>query len=171
MKAIIIYFSRSGENYTTNGIKDLKIGNTEVLAQYIHEFVGADLFKIETIEDYPIDYYECTEVAKKEFQENARPKLRKYLASLEEYDTIYLGYPNWWGTVPMAIHSCLENLDLNGKNVYPFCTHEGSGFGNSIKDLKEHYPNAKFYSGVAVQGSYVESAKDTLESWLKSCGK
>ena len=137
---LVAYFSRNGENYTRNGIENLSVGNTEVVAKKIAEFIGADLFKIETVSEYPFDYYETTHVAQEELRNNSRPELKKYLTDIRNYDTIYLGYPNWWGTMPMAVFTFLESIDLAGKVIIPFCTHEGSGMGHSEEDLKKYFP-------------------------------
>lgn len=163
---LVAYFSRAGENYTKNGIENLRVGNTEVAAKVIAELTGADLFKIETVSDYPVDYQETTRVAQEELRDHVRPTLKNYLADYQKYDTIYLGYPNWWGTMPMAVFTFLESMDLTGKTIKPFCTHEGSGMGNSENDLKNYFPDAIIKEGLPIRGSDVNNALSKIRHWI-----
>lgn len=133
MKKLIAYFSRADENYVGGAIKNLTVGNTEVVAKIIQEITGADLFKIEPLESYSKNYSECIEEAKQDLKREARPELKTYPESLDCYDTIFLGYPNYWGTMPMSVKTFLEKFDFTGKTIRPFCTHEGSGIGISCK--------------------------------------
>ena len=141
-KTLIVYYSRKGENYWNGSIKNLTRGNTEIVAEMIAEMTGADLFQVETVKTYDADYYTCIEEAKAELREGARPELKSYMDSLDGYDTIFVGYPNWWGTMPMAMFTFLEHYDLSGKRILPFCTNEGSGMGSSERDLKKICPGA-----------------------------
>ena len=166
MTSLVIYFSRSGENYFGGKLKNIEKGNTEVIAEYIRELDDADLFKVETVIDYPEDYMECTDVAKKEQQVAGRPKLKKSLEDIDEYDTIYIGFPNWWGTLPMAMFTQLEQLDFTGKTVKPFVTHEGSGFGSSLKDLNKLCAGAEIKNGLSIPGANVGNAKDMVRVWI-----
>ena len=129
------------------------------------EATGSDIFKIEPKEKYPADYYECIDLAKKELQSKARPELVEYLDNVEEYDLIYLGFPNWWGDVPMCVYTFLEDCDLSGKTIKPFCTHEGSGFGGILHKLESKY-GLEFEDGLSIQGSSVSGAKSKVENWL-----
>ncbi|WP_459538372.1 flavodoxin [Methanobrevibacter sp.] len=167
MSSLVIYFSRNGENYFGGELKNIEKGNTEVIAEYIQELDDADLFKVETVIDYPEDYMECIDVAKKEQMVAARPKIKQTLESIDAYDTIYIGFPNWWGTLPMAMFTQLEQLDFTGKTVKPFVTHEGSGFGTSQKDLDKLCKGAEIKRGLSIPGANVASAKDTVEAWIK----
>lgn len=135
MAILIAYYSRRGENYCSGTVKSLPKGNTERAAEFIHSAVGGDLFEAETVTPYPESYRACTEQAKAELHDNARPELKAY-PDLAGYDTIFLGYPNWWGTMPMCMFTLLERYDLTGKTIVPFCTNEGSGMGSSERDLK-----------------------------------
>lgn len=166
-KSLILYFSRAGENYTSQGIKNIEIGNTEVIANYIKEFTEADMFKMEPLNDYPEDYMQCTEVAQKELNDDARPELKEYIEDISEYDMIYLGFPNWWNTMPMPVWTQLEKLDFDGKIIKPFVTHEGSGFGKSEKDIKNLCPGAKLAKGLSIRGSSVEDSKKKVKHWVK----
>ena len=166
-KSLILFFSRAGNNYTNEGIKNIEVGNTEVIANYIKELTDADLFKMDPLNKYPEDYMKCTEVAQKELDDYARPELKEYIGDISEYDVIYIGFPNWWSTMPMPVWTQLEKLDFSGKTIKPFVTHEGSGFGRSLKDLKKLCPGAKIEDGLSIQGSFVSSSKEKVKHWIK----
>lgn len=167
-KTLIVYYSRKGENYWNGSIKDLSKGNTEVVADMIQEITGGDLFEVDTINPYAKDYHTCTEEAKKELQNNDRPELKGYLDSLEPYDTIFVGFPNWWGTMPMAMFTFLEHYNLSGKRILPFCTNEGSGMGNSERDLKKICKGASVEKGLPIRGTQAANSQKTVETWVKS---
>ena len=131
-KSLVIYFSRAGENYFGGVLKNIEKGNTEVIAEYIEELTSADLFKVEPATEYPADYMKCIDVAQKEKDDNARPEIKETLTDIAEYDIIYIGFPNWWGTLPMPMWTQLEQLDFAGKVVKPFVTHEGSDEKDSV---------------------------------------
>ena len=158
-KCLIAYFTRKGQNYVSGRIVDLKVGNTEVVS-------GGDMFHIETVAAYPKDYTETTEVAKNELRAKARPKLTGRVENMGAYDVIFLGYPNWWGTPPMAVFTFLESYDFSGKAIVPFCTHEGSGMGHSEKDIAEACPKATILHGLAIYGSHASSAESEVSSWI-----
>jgi flavodoxin len=166
-KCLIAYYSRKGQNYLNGRIVNLTIGNTKVIAQKIQGYIGGDLFEIGTINPYPVDYTETTEVAMAEKRDNTRPELTTHVNNIDEYDTIFLGYPNWWGTFPMAVFTFLEEYDFSGKTIIPFCTHEGSGIGSSERDIKKLCPDAKVLSGIAIRGGSVAVADNLVENWLK----
>lgn len=163
---IIVYFSRAGNNYVSGTIKNLPVGNTEIAAQMIQKQTGADLFQIEPVVAYSADYSECIEEAQQDLKRDARPELKGYPESLERYDTIYLGYPNYWGTMPMAVFSFLEKYDFTGKIIKPFCTHEGSGMGRSESDIKKLCPGAKLEKGLAIHGAKVSDTNTALAQWI-----
>jgi flavodoxin len=166
MKTLIIYYSRAGENYTSGGLVNLPVGNTEVVANTIANITNGDCFKIDTIKTYPQSYSKCTEVAKTEQNEGLRPKLKEYLDNIDDYDIVYVGYPNWWGTMPMAMFTQLEKLNFNGKTVMPFCTHEGSKMGHSEEDIIKICKGAKVKKGLPIQGSTVKESKSKIEKWI-----
>ena len=166
-KSLIAYYSRKGQNFRSGSIVNLDVGNTEVIAKKIQAMTGSNLFEIDTIKDYPEDYTKSTNLAMKEKKEIARPVLTTTVENMESYDTIYLGYPNWWGTFPMAVFTFLESYDFSGKTIFPFCTHEGNGLGNSEWDIKELCPNAKVKNGIAIRGGSVNKADKEIISWLK----
>ena len=164
---LVIYYSRKGQNYVDGKLVDLEVGNTELIAQYIRDAVGADLFEIETVNDYPADYMQCTEVAKQEQRDNARPKLKEYLRDISEYDNIFVCGPCWWGTFPMAMLTQLERLDFTGKKVFAVMTHEGSGLGGSERTLRDVCKGATVGCGLAIHGADAANSEATVAAWAK----
>lgn len=169
-RTLIAYFSRKGRNYLGGTIVDLTVGNTEVAARTIQGLTGGDLFHIETVRAYPDDYQEATEVAQFELSEDARPAIAGRVERLQDYDRVCLGYPNWWGTMPMAVRTFLEAHDLSGKTILPFCTHEGSGLGSSEQDLRRLCPGATVLGGLAIRGGGVGKARPAIAAWLRKAG-
>ncbi|MDF2881895.1 MAG: hypothetical protein K0R54_2452 [Clostridiaceae bacterium] len=165
-KKLIAYFSRKGNNYVNGSIKNLSVGNTEVAAKMIQELTGADMFYIEPVIEYDADYNVCIEEAQKDKRANARPEFKNALKDIAEYDTIYLGYPNYWGTMPMHVWTFLEKYELTGKTIKPFCTHEGSGMGNSERDIQKLCAGAKVEKGIAIHGSEVSRSKGAISKWV-----
>lgn len=168
MAELIAYFSRADENYFSGALRVIPVGNTEIAAQMLQEMTGADLFRIEPLLPYSKDYNECIAQAQDDQRRDARPQLREYPDSLDQYDTIYLGYPNYWGTMPMPVFSFLEHFDFSGKIIRPFCTHEGSGMGRSERDIRRLCPGARVEKGLAIHGGSVKYAKSDLQKW---CGR
>lgn len=168
MAEIIVYFSRAGENYVSGTLRQLAVGNTETAAGMLQRMTGAELFKLEPVQEYANDYNTCIAQAQADQRRDARPELKRFPETLEGYDTIYLGYPNYWGTMPMAVFTFLERFDLTGKAIRPFCTHEGSGMGRSEQDIQRLCPGAKVGKGLALHGGSVEKAGASIEKWLKS---
>lgn len=164
---LIVFYSRADENYVSGMLKQLDIGNTEVAAGIIRELTDGELFKLEQVQAYSKDYNECIAEAQADQKRNARPELKRYPDTIEGYDTIYLGFPNYWGTMPMAVFTFLEHFDFDGKIIRPFCTHEGSGMGNSVNDIKRLCPGAKVEEGLAIRGSSVKNSKKDIENWIK----
>lgn len=165
-RILIAYFSRKGNNYVNGDIINLAVGNTEVIARKLQNLVEGDLFHIETVTAYPEDYRETTEVARTELRQNVRPALTERIQDMSGYDVVFLGYPNWWGTMPMAVHTFLEQYDLSGKTLAPYCTHEGSGMGHSERDIKKLCPKTKVLSGLAILGNAVNAVDGELKKWL-----
>ena len=130
-KTLIAFFSRADENYFGGAMRYVKVGNTEIVCDIIKEMADAESFKIEMKEPYSPVYMTCIEEAKKDLRHNARPELKAYPDSIDRYDTIILAYPNYWGTMPMAVFTFLERYDFSGKTILPLCTNEGSGMGKS----------------------------------------
>jgi len=168
-KNLVIYFSRAGENIYDGAIKVIEKGNTEVIAEYIKEFTGADLFKVERLEDYADDYNTCMRESKEEHSSNARPELKKYLDSIEAYDTIYIGSPIYWGTMPNPMFTQLERLNWQGKNVRVFTTHEGNGLGKVLEDVKRVCYGANVLdNAIAIFGHEVNDAKEQIGQWINN---
>ena len=166
-KTMIVYYSRTGENYWNGSIKNLEKGNTETVAEMVADITGGDLFEVETVKTYPEDYYQCIDEAKAELQRGDRPEVRAYADDLEDYDTIYVGYPNWWGTMPMVMFTFLEHYDLSGKRIIPFCTNEGSGMGGSERDLKKICKGAKVEKGLSIHGAEAAQSRSKVEAWVR----
>ena len=166
-KNLIIYYSRKGQNYVNGSIKELKKGNTEIVAEFIQNAVGGDLFEIETVREYSKDYMTCTEEAQEELRTKARPELKAYLDNISEYDNVFVCGPCWWGTFPMAMLTQLEKLDFTGKKVFAVMTHEGSGLGGSERTLKASCKGAMIGKGLAVHGADAAKSEATVAAWAR----
>ncbi|MBR4682687.1 MAG: NAD(P)H-dependent oxidoreductase [Elusimicrobiaceae bacterium] len=166
-KNLIIYYSRKGENYFNGSVRPIEKGNTEIVAEYIQGAVGGDLFEVDTVRPYAKDYSTCIEEAKQEFHAHARPELKKYLTDISGYDNVFVCGPCWWGTYPMAVFSQLEKLNFTGKKVIGLMTHEGSGLGNSERDLKKQCVGAAFGKSLAVQGGSAKESKAQVTAWAQ----
>ena len=169
-KTLIAFFSRADENYFGGAMRYIKVGNTEVVCNIINELIPADSFKIEMKEPYSPVYMTCIDEAKKDLRAKARPELVTMPDSIDEYDNVVLAYPNYWGTMPMAVFTFLENFDFTGKTIIPLCTNEGSGMGSSERDIKKTCPGADVRKGLAITGSQAANSKGSVEKWLKSNG-
>lgn len=169
-KTFIAYFSHTGENYFGGSIRNIDKGNTEIVAEIAQKLTGGDLFEIKTVTQYPVNYKECCDVAAAEGKSNARPQLQSSVPNLDAYDTVILGYPCWWGTMPQAVFTFLESADFSGKKILPFCTHEGSGMGRSESDIKRLVPKASVKKGLAIVGSACKESESELKNWLKANG-
>ena len=167
MAKLIVYYSRADENYFGGDYRYVEVGNTEKAAKIIAEKTGAELFKIEQVKPYAKDYNTCINQAKADQRGNARPELTRYPDSLEGYDEIYLGFPNYWGTMPMAVFTFLEHFDFNGKTIHPFCTHEGSGMGSSERDLKRICAGATVERGLSIRGCEAAKSGEKVAAWAK----
>ena len=172
-KKLVVYFSHTGENYNVGYIEK---GNTHIIADMIADATGADIFEIVPEKDYPHDdYNECIEIAKKELQSDARPAIKGDI-KVEDYDVVFIGYPNWWGNPPMCVYTFIEKHDWNGKTVIPFITHEGSGMGGTDRKIAAACEGANTLTGkgLAVQGKVAqenrESAQKSVNSWLERLG-
>lgn len=168
-RVLIAYFSRASENY---GVGVIEKGNTEIVAEMIAEQTGGDIFHIETVTPYPEDYDECTTVARREQDENARPELASSVENMDDYDTIYLGYPIWWGDMPMAVYTFLESHDWSGKTIIPFSTHAGSGLSGTEARIVSACPGAKLRSGFTIAGQTAqndrEATRQAVLEWLET---
>jgi len=141
-------------------------GNLAIMADYIKDATGGDTFSILTKEYYPTKYSDTTDTAKQEQNNNARPELFNHVDNMEDYDIIFLGYPNWWGGLPMAVYTFLEEYDFSGKTIIPFASHEGSGLGKGPSEIAKICPGANVMGGLEVRGSAVGSSKDSITNWV-----
>ena len=166
MKVAIAYFSRADENYLPEGKKYIEKGFTEIFAEIIESKTKGDLVKIELEVPYAASYDECVIEAVKDFKSNNRPAIKDVSFDVNDYDLIYLGFPNYCGTMPMPVWTFLEKYNFEGKTIKPFCTHEGSGFSRSLNDLEKLCPSSLLVEGLAIKGSQVEKSKEIIEKWI-----
>ena len=164
-KSIVIYYSRADENYFGGEMKYIDKGNTEVIAEYIKDLVGADMFKVEPLIPYPANYMECIEEAKVRTREHKAP-IKEDIPDISSYEVIYVGSPIYWGGMPEELFTALKGKDYNGKIIRPFTTHEGSGLSGVLRQLKEICVGAEVLDGLAIVGSQVNNSKDKVESWI-----
>ncbi len=169
-KTLIAFFSRADENYFGGAMRYVKVGNTEIVVNGMKELIGAETFKIEMKNPYSPVYMTCIEEAKKDLRAKARPELLSLPGSIAEYDTVVLAYPNYWGTMPMAVFTFLEAFDFTGKTILPLCTNEGSGMGSSERDIRKTCPGAAVKAGLSVTGSQSANAKASVQKWLSANG-
>ena len=178
---LIAYFSRVGNmdfdedidavtSASVNMDGSNVFGNAQLLAEMAREVTGGDLFFIETVEKYPAEYRGTTDQAKTEQNDDARPELSSHVENMDAYDTVILIYPNWWGTLPQAVFTFLEEYDFSGKTILPLCTHEGSRLGRSENDIASICLDAKLLAGLSVRGSDVGSAQTEVEEWISNSG-
>lgn len=171
-KKLVVFFSHTGENYNVGYIEK---GNTHIIADMIADATGADRFEIVPAKAYPKNYNECIEIAKQEKQSDARPAIKGDV-NIEDYEVIFIGYPNWWGEVPMCVYTFIDKHDWNGKTVIPFITHEGSGMGGTDRKIANACKGADVAvgKGLAVQGKVAQenhpSAQKTVNKWLEGLG-
>ena len=167
---LVAYFSLAGEQY---GVGVIEEGNTSIIAHMIAEQTGADLFEIEAVTPYPTSHSELLEVSQQEMADNARPEIAGTVDNMDDYDTIFIGYPNWWGDMPMIVYNFLESYDLSGKTIVPFCTHGGSGLSNTESTIAD-ITGGTMKDGFAIPGTTAQNDRDTARSevtqWLKEGG-
>jgi flavodoxin len=152
-KILVAYFSHSG--------------NTREIANQIHRSVGGDIFEIQAVNPYPDDYDAVVKQAKQEQSSGYKPALKTRIENINSYDSIFIGYPNWWGTIPAPIITFLSEYDFSGKTIVPFCTHGGSGLGRSVTDISKLCPESTQLDGIAIWGKDVKTAQDRVSEWLR----
>ena len=155
-KALVVYFSRSG--------------NTEKVANFIKDATDADMVELETVKEYPSDYDGLLDYAQNEQQQNARPELKTKISNIDEYDVIFLGYPNWWGDMPMPLYTFLDEYDLSGKIIAPFVTSGGSGLSGTPNKIKNIQKNATVTEGLSISGSRAGNSQSTVNNWIEEIG-
>lgn len=166
MKTLIAYYSRRGQNLVNGTVKSLRVGNTELAAAMIQKYTGAVCFRIEPYEDYLNDYYQCVDLARQDLRQGKRPKLKNCPECLDQYNMIYLGYPNYWGTMPAAVFSFLEKFDFSGMVIRPFGTYEYGGMGHSVADIKRLCPKARIIEGLFIRSSDLKNEFSMIEKWI-----
>lgn len=167
MAKLVAFYSRADENYFGGEYRYVEVGNTEKAAKMVAEAAEAELFKIEQKRPYAKEYKTCVAQARADFMDNARPELKKLPESLDDYEEIYLGYPNYCGTMPMAVYTFLEAFDWTDKTIHPFCTHEGSGLCSTEEEIAKAAKGAKVERGLAICGSSVDEAQNEVEEWVR----
>ncbi|MDO4291344.1 MAG: flavodoxin [Eggerthellaceae bacterium] len=167
---LVAYFSLAGEQY---GVGVIEEGNTSIIAHMIAEQTGADLFEIEAVDPYPTSHSELLDVSRREMASNARPEIARTVENMDDYDTIFIGYPNWWGDMPMIVYNFLESYDLSDKTIVPFCTHGGSGLSGTERTI-EDITGGTMMDGFAIAGTTAQNDRDTARSevaeWLREDG-
>ncbi len=169
-KNLVVYFSMTGNVYNVGNVE---IGNTAIMASYIADYLNADTFEIIPVKTYPTNHSDLINEAKEEQSQNARPEIKNKINNFEQYDTIFIGYPIWWGDLPQIVYTFLEEYDFSGKTIIPFNTHEGSGSSGTYNTIKNKLKNANVNTnGLAIQGKTArqEGSRSTVEKWLKGLG-
>ena len=168
MKTLVAYFSRIGENLQNNEIVVLKKGNTEVVAEKIAELAGGDLYKIEEEEPYPYSYDDCLRRARREDENNEHPAMKGGpRLNMDEYDTVYIGFPIWYRTHPRVVSTFLSTYDFTGKKIRPFCTNDEGTFGISLLEMQGALRGAEIGDGLAIRGADVYNASDRIEAYTE----
>ncbi|MEK3685048.1 flavodoxin [Paenibacillus sp. FSL R10-2736] len=178
---LIAYFSRVGNtdfdpsvDAVTSASLNLQdgvlAGNTEIIADLIQKAVGGEQFLIETTNKFPADYDTVVDLGQEQQKEKARPELSAYVENMDDYNTIFIGFPNWWYDLPMAVYTFLEEYDFSGKTVIPFTTHEGSRFSNNDQTIKNMLTAATVLDGLAVRGGDAVDAEQEVNKWLDQLG-
>lgn len=164
---------RNGDSFPPQVINGVHKGNTQIIAEDISEITGGDLFAIQVTDEYkyPVDGYDTLDMVQKQRSEHVQPELATQVEQMENYDVIYLGYPEWYGTMPAPVTSFLKEYDFSGKTIIPFSTHDGSGMGSSVQDIKSLCPEATVLDGLAVRYSDVQNAKDKVQTWIQEMTK
>ena len=169
-KTLIAYFSRADENYFGGAMRYVKVGNTEIVVNLMKDLIDADTFKIEMKSPYSPVYMTCIEKKKKDLRSKARPGLASYPDGIDGYDAVILAYPNYWGTIPMAVATFLERSDFTAKTILPLCTNEGSGMGASERDIRRACPGAEVKKGLSITGSQAANSAGSVRKWLSANG-
>lgn len=164
-KVLIVFFSHAGENY---GVGNIKVGNTKLVADEIQRVTGGDEFEIVADKNYDMPYDALTKLAKEESEKGEKPSFKGEIKNIDDYDTVFIGGPIWWGTYPRVMFTFFDKYDLNGKTIIPFTTHEGSGLGSIVEDLKTIYPKATFKEAFSIYGHEIRKDLSKVDKWLKS---
>ena len=166
-KSIVIFFSHAGDNYSVGNVE---VGNTKIVADYISELTGAAQYEIVTHKYDGMAYTPLTRLAQEEANKGELPPYEGSAPDLSGYDTVFIGGPVWWGTYPQVMFTLFKDINLDGKTVYPFTTHEGSGLASCVSDVKKAFPKANVKNGFSIYGHEVRTEKAKVEKWLKGIG-
>lgn len=166
-KSIVIFFSHAGDNYSVGNIE---VGNTKIVADYISDIAGADQFEIVTHKYDGMAYTPLINLAQEEAKKGELPPYEGKAPDLSQYDTVFIGGPVWWGTYPQVMFTLFRDINLDGKTVVPFTTHEGSGLASCVSDVKKAFPKANVAAGFSIYGHEVRSGRAKVEKWLKGLG-
>lgn len=166
-RQLIAYYSRRGQNLVGGELRNLDVGNTELAAEMLRVLTRADIFRIEPVQEYSPDFCRCIDQARQDLLRGVRLELKQWPENWDEYDTIYLGYPNHWNTLPVAVFSFLEKLDFTGKTVYPFCVYEWEGLGRSVDDLRRACPTARIGPSLLLRGEDIRQELYALVDWVE----
>ena len=166
-KSIVVFFSHAGDNYSVGNIE---VGNTKIVADYISEIVGSDQFEIVTHKYDGMAYTPLIKLAQDEANHGELPPYEGAVPDLAQYDTVFIGGPVWWGTYPQVMFTLFKDINLDGKTVIPFTTHEGSGLASCVSDVKKAFPKAKVSQGFSIYGHEVRDGRAKVEKWLKGLG-
>ena len=166
-KSIVIFFSHAGDNYSVGNVE---VGNTKIVADYISEIAGAEQFEIVTHKYDGMAYTPLTRLAQEEANKGELPPYEGKAPDLSGYDTVFIGGPVWWGTYPQVMFTLFKDINLDGKIVYPFTTHEGSDLASCVSDVKKAFPKANVKNGFSIYGHEVRTEKAKVEKWLKNIG-
>lgn len=165
MNKIVVFFSHAGDNYSVGNIE---VGNTKIVADYISELTGADQYEIVTHKYDGMAYNPLIKLAQEEANAGELPPYEGEAPDLSQYDTVFIGGPVWWGTYPQVMFTLFRDINLDGKTVIPFTTHEGSGLANCVSDVKKAFPKAKVTAGWSIYGHEVRGGKAKVEKWIKT---
>ena len=163
-KALVVYFSRAGENYNVGTVSK---GSTEIVAEIIAKETGADLFKIEPVNSYPVNYDETVRIARDEKRNNSRPKIKNKVKNLKDYDVVFVGYPIWHGDLPMAVYTFFDENNLSGKKIILFSTNEGSGLADTVNTIEKYTKGNVVKNAFSIRGKRVQDSKDKVEAEVK----
>ena len=176
-KALVVYFSvpETDGVDASSGASRLVVngkvtGSTQYIASIISETTGSDLFEIKTVHTYPGSHKALIDAAKKEIDSNARPKLATHIRNLDDYNVVFVGFPNWWYDMPMPLYSFFDEYDFSGKTIIPFCTHGGSRFSDAIKTIRKLEPKASVSYGYSISRDRVDDSKESILKWLEKAG-
>ncbi|MBM6992057.1 MAG: NAD(P)H-dependent oxidoreductase [Prevotella sp.] len=166
-KVLIVFFSHAGENYAVGNVK---VGNTKLVADEIQQATGGTEFEVVAEKNYDMPYNQLIKIARSETENGEKPAFRGEVDNIADYDTIFIGGPIWWGTYPQVMFTFFDRYDLNGKTIIPFSTHEGSGLGSIVSDLRRLYPQATISHAKAFTGHKVRQSMADVDRWLKDMG-